>query len=466
MARIPDDFLVGTSSSAWQIEGNGGKGPGQKSWADIFYETDPSRWIGGDGPDRACDFYHRYQEDIRTMAGYGMRAFRFTIQWARFMEDPEKGIVSQDAVEYYRDVIRTIRESGMEPVVSLEHWDIPAVLFEKYNGWAGRETIALYEKYVEAVLAAYHKDVQWWFAFTEPTTPIDNGYMEKLWYPFRHTPKEAYQAHFHKMVAIASAVRICRKYAAQGCRMGVMLHLTPVYARSGEARDVQAAYLADLFNVRLYLDPVLKGEFPPDLIRILKEQDCMFEYREEDLEAIRRWRIDMLGTDYYFPIRVKARETAYTREAFHPEIFYEPWIMPGRRFNSDRGWEIYPQALLDFGIRLKEDYGNIPWLISENGIGIAGEDRRRGEDGIINDAYRIEFIRDHLTFALKAREAGCDLRGYLIWSYVDNLSALNAFKNRYGLLELDKETLERKPKRSVFWLRDVLKKGELPEAEA
>ena len=461
MAGIPDDFLIGTSSSAWQIEGNGGKGAGQKSWADLFYETDPSLWIGGQSPDRACDFYHRYAEDIRTMAGYGMRAFRFTIQWARFMEDPLTGRVSQDAVAYYRDVIRAIRESGMEPVVSLEHWDIPAVLFEKYDGWAGRETVDLYEKYVEAVLEAFHGDVQYWFAFTEPTTPIDNGYMEKRWYPFRHDPKAAYQAHFHKMLAISRAVRACRKYEACGCRMGVMLHLTPVYARSGEARDVQAAYLADLFNVRLYLDPCLKGEYPPDLIRILEEQGCMFDCTEEDMEQIRSYRIAMLGADYYFPIRVKARESAYTKEAFHPEVFYEPWVMPGRRFNSDRGWEIYPQALLDFGIRIREDYGNIPWFVSENGIGIAGEDRFRGKDGIIDDQYRIDFIREHLGYALQAREAGSRCFGYLIWSYVDNLSPLNAFKNRYGLLEMDLETLERRPKRSLLWLQEALAKKEI-----
>ena len=461
MARIPEDFLIGTSSSAWQIEGNAGKTPDQKSWADLFYETDPSRWIGAQSPDRACDFYHRYPEDICTMAQYGMRAFRFTIQWARFMEDPLKGRASQDAVEYYRDVIRKIRENHMEPVVSLEHWDIPAVLFEKYNGWVSRETVDLYEVYVEAVLEAFHGEVQYWFAFTEPTTPIDNGYMEKLWYPFRHDPKEAYQAHFHKMLAISRAVRACQKYEAEGCRMGVMLHLTPVYARSGEVRDVQAAYLADLFNVRLYLDPCLKGEYPPDLIRILAEQGCMFDYREEDFEQIRRHQVAILGTDYYFPIRVKARESAYTREAFHPELFYEPWVMPGRRFNSDRGWEIYPQALLDFGIRLKEDYGNIPWFITENGIGIAGEEKYRKQDGIIDDTYRIEFIRDHLSFALKAREAGCRCFGYLIWSYVDNLSALNAFKNRYGLLELDLETLERRPKSAVYWLKEALERKEI-----
>ncbi|MEE1067440.1 MAG: non-canonical purine NTP pyrophosphatase, partial [Fibrobacteraceae bacterium] len=186
---IPDGFMGGTSSSAWQIEGIADKKAGQESWAELFYNSAPEKWHNGIGPDVACDFYHRYKEDIKTMASFGLNTFRFTIQWARFMLDPIKGIVSEDAVKYYRDVIKTIKENGMKPIISLEHWDIPAVLIEKYNGWAGRETLDLYEIYVASALKEFASEVDLWFAFTEPNIPIDNGYMDKKWYPFTHDPK-------------------------------------------------------------------------------------------------------------------------------------------------------------------------------------------------------------------------------------------------------------------------------------
>lgn len=369
--RIPADFLIGTSSSAWQIEGCAGKKEGQESWAELFYNTNPEIWYDDVGPKKASDFYHHYKEDIKTMASFGMTGFRFTIQWARFMKDPIAGIVDNDAVEFYRDVIHEIKKNGMKPVISLEHWDIPAILFEKYNGWVGRETVYLYEQYV------------------------------------------------------------------------------------------QAAYYADLFQVRIYLNPYLKGEFPQELLRKLEEHDCMFAYEQADFEDIKKYRIDMLGIDYYFPIRVKARETAYDKDVFHPEFYYEPWEMPGRKYNADRGWEIYEEAVVDIGMRIKEDYGNIPWFISENGIGIEGEDRYRNKEGYIDDDYRIDFLKGHLQRALKVRNMGSNCFGYFVWSFVDNLSAINAFKNRYGLLELDLKTGNRIPKKSLYWFKEIMKDREV-----
>lgn len=452
---IPDDFFIGTSSSAWQIEGTEGKDEDQKSWAELFYESNPSLWHNQMGPKTACDFYHHYKEDIKTMAEIGMNTFRFTIQWPRFMKDPIQGIVDERAKAYYRDVILTIRSYGMEPMVSLEHWDIPAVLIEKYNGWAGRETLECYIKYAQAVFDAFGDIVIYFFAFTEPNIPIDNGYMDQIWYPFQHDPKTAYQAHFHKVLATSHALEAIKPWKEKyGCKLGVMLHYTPIYARSTEIRDIEAAYNADLFQVRIYLDPYLKGKYPDELISLLKENDCLFSYRQEDLKLIAQNRIDILGLDYYFPIRVKARESKYDGK-FHPEKYYEKWIMPNRKFNADRGWEVYEKAVYDAAMRLKNDYDNFPWFISENGIGIEGEERYRNQDGMIEDDYRIEFLKSHLQYALKAREEGCNCHGYLIWSFVDNLSAINAFKNRYGLLELDLKTQKRKLKKSAIWFKKI-----------
>lgn len=463
--HIPDDFFIGTSGSAWQIEGCAGKAANQKSWAELFYEAAPEKWHDKIGPQKASDFYNRYEDDIKTMASFGMTAFRFTIQWARFMKDPLKGVVDEHAVSYYQNVIDCIKANGMEPIISLEHWDIPAIIIERYMGWAGRECVELYEVYVKAVLENFAGDATKFFAFTEPNIPIDNGYMDKIWYPFEHNPKVAYQAHFHKILATARAVKAIEPYRELGCTMGAMVHMTPIYARSGEIQDVMAAYYADLFHVRLYLDPYLKGKIPEELISELKKHDCMFTYEQNDLQEIHDYKIDILGIDYYFPIRVKARESAFEGD-FHPLYYYEPWVKPDRKYNKDRGWEIYEQAIYDIGLRIKKQYGNIDWFISENGIGIEGEERFRNAEGYIEDDYRIDFLKAHLQYALKARENGCNCHGYLVWSFIDNVSAINAFKNRYGLLELDLETYDRIPKKSLYWFKEITQKGYIEEGTA
>lgn len=456
--HIPNNFMIGTSSSAWQIEGTAGKKSGQESWAELFYQSDPTRWHDQIGPEIASDFYHHYKEDIQTMADAGMNTFRFTIQWSRLMKDPFQAELDQDGVLFYKDVIHTIKACGMRPIISLEHWDIPAVFFEKYEGWVSRELVGLYIRYVEKALDLFHEDVELWFAFTEPNIPIDNGYIKKIWYPFVHDPKKAYQAHFHKILATAKAVHVAKKYPH--IKMGAMVHMTPIYAASNEIRDCQAAYYADLFEVRLYLDAYLKGEIPDEIFTELEKNQCLFAYDSNDLKEIRDNPVDILGIDYYFPIRVKARESEYTGP-FSPKKYYEDYLWPQREFNADRGWEIYPRAILDIGMRIKNDYGNKDWFISENGIGIENEGRFRNAEGQIEDTYRIDFIKRHLQYILQAKEAGCACHGYLIWSFVDNLSAINAFKNRYGLLELDLSSRKRIPKRSLLWLQEILKKREI-----
>ena len=372
MARIPDDFLVGTSSSAWQIEGNGGKGPGQKSWADIFYETDPSRWIGGDGPDRACDFYHRYKEDIRTMAGYGMRAFRFTIQWARFMEDPEKGIVSQDAVEYYRDVIRTIRESGMEPVVSLEHWDIPAVLFEKYNGWAGRETIALYEKYAEAVLEALGESYQAvWGVKPAVTSQQPAGKQQVIAYIER--PFDTNIVCLHSYLGTAFSARVPRESRDPYRLFMDALELKP-------PPSLRHAYLQNPYAVTLWLLLRRAGFEDINIMRrFLHGQSFLgFELRgfyldkEQGYVRLRDQRKDFMLQD-------KLEVCSWLREERGEATAARVILATFPGFGLWQGWRRWPAAN---AARMQAD--TLHYL-------------RRGERMLLEEETRQEFLRHGLT---------------------------------------------------------------------
>ncbi|MDD7466417.1 MAG: glycoside hydrolase family 1 protein [Floccifex porci] len=451
--KIRDDFFIGTSSSSWQIEGNHKNS--NPSWADLFYQKDPSLWYEKTGVQDACDFIHHYKEDIEWMAKAGMNVFRFTIQWPYFLKDVKKGIVNEQAKDFYNHVIDTILSYGMEPFISLEHWDLPALFLEEFDGWCNRKILDYYRIYARKVFECFSDRVHYFFAFTEPNIPIDNGYMDKKWYPFVHDPKKCYQAHFHKMVATSIAKQEYLPFQKQtGGKLGAMIHYTPVYPRSDSKEDLEAWYYADLLQVRIYLDPYVKGKISDEFMNVLKENDCMFSYKPEDMELIDQYRIDLLGLDYYFPIRVKQKETEF-KGIFHPEKYYDLYIKPDRRFNSHRGWEIYPQAILDAEKRIQEEY-QIPWFISENGIGISNEDRYR-ENGQIQDTYRIEFLKEHLECALQCKSC----MGYLIWSYIDNVSALNAFKNRYGLLELNTKTQERIPKKSYDFFKEINHKREI-----
>ena len=197
----------------------------------------------------------------------------------------------------------------------------------------------------------------------------------------------------------------------------------------------------------MYLDAYLKGEIPQEIFTELKKYNCLFDYTQEDLDCIKENQIDLLGVDYYFPIRVKARYTEY-KGLFSSRVYYEDYIWSEREYNADRGWETYPKAIFDVGMRIKKEYGNKDWFVSENGIGIEGEERYRNKEGQIEDDYRIDFIKRHLSYTIEAYEKGCNCHGYLIWSFVDNVSAINSFKNRYGLLELDLKTYQRKPKKT------------------
>lgn len=213
----------------------------------------------------------------------------------------------------------------------------------------------------------------------------------------------------------------------------------------------------DLYFNRIFMDPMLKGEYPQELIDDLKKHGCMFDYTEEELEIIKNNTIEFLGLNLYYPHRVKARSTAWNEEIpFHPARYYELFDLPGKKMNPFRGWEIYPKIIYDIGMRLKEEYNNVEWIIAESGMGVQNEAQYKNEDGQIQDDYRIEYISEHLYWTLKAIEEGSNGIGYMLWAFMDNVSPQNSFKNRYGLVEVNLEdNRNRKIKKSGNWYRKV-----------
>ncbi|ASB59880.1 6-phospho-beta-glucosidase [Bacillus sp. A053] len=452
--RFPKDFWWGSSASATQTEGAADRdGKGQNIW-DYWFEKEPHRFFDHVGPAATSQFYDNYKEDIRLMKELGHNSFRMSISWSRFIPDGT-GEINDKAVNFYNNVIDELIANGIEPFVNLFHFDMPMAL-QKIGGWVNRETVDAYENYARTCFRLFGGRVKKWFTHNEPIVPVEGGYLYDFHYPNKVDFKEAVQVGFHTMLSSARAIQAYREMEQDG-KIGIILNLTPSYPRSSHPADVKAGEIADAFFNRSFLDPSVKGEFPKELVDILKNEGFMPDYNPEDLDIIKKNTVDLLGVNYYQPRRVKAKEHLPNPDApFLPDRYFDPYVMPGRKMNPHRGWEIYEKGIYDILVNLKENYGNIECFISENGMGVEGEERFRDEQGMIQDDYRIEFIKEHLKWIHRAMQEGSNVKGYHLWTFMDNWSWTNAYKNRYGFVSVNLEKDgERTVKKSGKWFKTV-----------
>ncbi|MCQ4107526.1 glycoside hydrolase family 1 protein [Erwinia persicina] len=459
---IPDDFILGAAASAWQTEGWSGKKPGQDSYLDAWYQHDRHVWHNGFGPAVATDFINRYKEDVALMKASGLTHYRTSINWARFLTDYENAVVDEEYAAYYDSLIDELLANDIQPMLCLEHYELPAVLLEEYGGWGSKQVVAMFVRYAEQVFARYAHKVTRWFTFNEPIVVQTRVYLDALRWPYEQNTDKWMQWNHHKNLATAKVVQLFREKGYQGS-VGTILNPEVTYPRSSAAHDVRAAEIYDLFYNRVFLDPAIKGEYPAELIALLAKHHVNWEYDAQELAIIHANRVDEVGINLYYPHRVKAPSRAWHAETpFHPACYYEHFELPGRRMNTSRGWEIQPAIVWDMAVRMKNDYDNFPWFVAENGMGIENEARFKNADGEIQDDYRIAFITEHLYQALRARDAGMNCQGYMLWAFTDNVSPMNAFKNRYGLIEIDLENQrQRRMKKSARWYQQVSEQRQL-----
>ncbi|WP_255220733.1 glycoside hydrolase family 1 protein [Terribacillus saccharophilus] len=468
--KVPDNFIIGAASSAWQTEGWSGKKDFQDSYLDLWYKNNKNVWHNGYGPAVATDFYNRYKEDIQMMKQIGLTHYRTSINWARFLVDYENAVVDEEYAAYYENVIDELLNNGIEPMICLEHYELPAVLFEKYGGWGSKHVVELFEKYAEKVLHRYGSRVKHWFTFNEPIVVQTRVHLDAIRWPFEQNTKKWMQWNYNKSLATAKVVKLFKQMQLKekfGAKIGNIINPEVTYARSSAEHDQKAARIYDLFFNRVFLDPSIKGEFPPELFELMEKHDITFDSTEEELRLIKENTVDYVGLNLYFPHRVKARTAAWNEDTpFHPEYYYDKHELTGKKMNPYRGWEIYPQIMYDIALRMKEEYGNIEWFIAENGMGVENEHRFKNEDNIIQDDYRIEFISEHLQWLLKAVDEGSNCTGYMLWAFTDNVSPMNAFKNRYGLVEINlNENRNRSLKKSGYWYKELIKSRQLEVLE-
>lgn len=458
MRKFPDHFWWGAATSGPQSEGRFNKK--HANIFDYWYETEPGEFYDQVGPDTASNFYHSYVEDIQLMKDINLNTVRTSIQWTRLIDDFETATVNEDGVRYYNAVIDEFIKQGIKPVMALHHFDLPVELYQKYGGWESKHVVDLFAKFAARCFELFGDRVKDWFTFNEPMVIVDGQYLYQFHYPNLIDGKKAVQVAYNLNLASAKAIQEFRKLGMpeKGARIGNILNLTPSYPASEREADIEASKIADLWRNEMFLNVAVFGEFPASLVEILTKDKVIWDSTEEELAILKANTIDVLGVNFYHPSRVKSPDISPNSTAdWMPDRYYDAYEMPGRRMNIDKGWEIYPKALYDIAINIRDNYKNIEWFVSENGMGVSREERFLSEAGVIEDDYRIDFITEHLEWLHKGIEEGSNCFGYHLWTPIDCWSWKNAYRNRYGFISNNIHTQIKTIKKSGHWIKEVSK---------
>lgn len=450
MKNFPENFLWGAAMSAPQTEGQSlNFGKTATTW-DYWFQIAPEKFHQNQGPAITSGVYDHYLTDCRRMQEIGLNSLRTSISWARLL--PDGKTVNQAAVDFYRQYFSAMLDHGVEPIINLFHFDMPMWLMEQ-GGWENRVSIEAFAFYAQTAFELFGDLIKKWTTFNEPIVHVECGYLYQYHYPAVVDFQRAIQVGYHTLLAHKAAVKVF-KAAEQAGEIGIILNISPTYSKSEAQADLSAAFRSDLLNTRSFLDPAVLGTIPDELIALLTENQLLPEVETGDHELIKENLVDFIGLNYYQPRRVQAPEEA-RMPAQMPSDFYAAYDWPDKKINPYRGWEIYPEALYDVAIMMKEAYNNIPWYVSENGMGVAEEERFMKASGEIKDDYRIEFMEEHLNYLHKGILEGSNCFGYHAWTFVDCWSWLNGYRNRYGFYRLDLKTLERSVKKSGRWIKAV-----------
>jgi len=453
MLKFPKKFLWGAAASAPQTEGHSlMNGKSATTW-DKWFEMSPEKFNDNQGQSNTSNTYEMYREDVANMKKIGLNSYRTSISWARLLPDGQH--LNQEAVAFYRAYFQEMLDNGIKPIINLYHFDMPWWLMEK-GGWESRESVDAFGFYAKTAFEQFGDLITEWTTFNEPMVHVECGYLYKFHYPEVVDMKRAVQVGYHTLMAHVMAVKEFRNSGING-RIGIILNVLPAYSRSDEPADLKAKKASDLINTQSFLDPAVLGKIPEELIELFRENDLLPSTEAEDVNLIKLNTVDFVGINYYQPRRVQA-PTNPKAPAEMPEDLYEPYDWPDKEINPYRGWEIYPRALFDIALMMKDKYHNIPWYVSENGMGVADEARFKDDSGMIDDQYRIDFIKEHLEQLHRGIEAGSNCFGYHMWTYIDCWSWLNGYRNRYGFYSVDlDDNYKRTVKKSGLWFKELTK---------
>ncbi|MER2004637.1 MAG: glycoside hydrolase family 1 protein [Enterococcus casseliflavus] len=470
---FPENFLWGAASAAYQIEGawaEDGKGP--SIWD--TYAQIPGNTFEETNGKVAIDHYHRYKEDVALMKQMGLKAYRFSVAWSRILPDGE-GAVNEAGVAFYEKLVDELLRQGVEPILTLYHWDLPQALQDKYLGWEGRETAEAFERYCRILFERLGKKVTYWVTMNEQNVFTSLGYRWAAHPPGLKDLKRMYAANHIINLANAKAINLFHELVPQG-KIGPSFGYGPMYPFSCDPEDVLAAENGEAFNNAWFLDVYCKGEYPKFVYKQLAKVGLAPEVTPEDQALLKQAKPDFLGINYYHGGTAQRnnlqKQSAEKKEfskvdpylmqaaagEFSPEETMFATAENPHLKKTDWGWEIDPVGFRVALRRIQANY-DLPIFITENGLGAIDQ---LTEDKQIHDPYRITYLQEHLVELQKAITDGVELIGYCAWSFTDLLSWLNGYKKRYGFVYVDRDNqserqLARIPKDSFYWYQEVIR---------
>jgi beta-glucosidase len=441
--RFPDRFLWGAATSAYQIEGAPlADGAGPSTWH-RFSHT-PGSVARNETGDIACDHYHRYREDVALMAQLGLNAYRFSISWSRVLPDG-RGSTNAAGLDFYSRLVDELLAHGIQPNATLYHWDLPAALDDR-GGWLNPDIAGWFADYAELMVRRLGDRVPLWATLNEPWVVVDAGYLHGVHAPGHRSAFEATRAAHNLLRAHGAAVQAFRAHGSG--HIGMVVNLEPKVPASDSAADIDATRRADTYMNRYCLDAVLCGAYPAGLADIFGDAWPAFD--DEDMALIRQ-PIDFVGINFY-----KRGVTRHDAAAWPLHASLEPQPQhPCTVLGPD--WEVYAPALEDQLLSFRQRYGDIPVYITENGA--AFYDPPRAIDGVVDDPLREHYLREHLRAIHSAIRQGVDVRGYYVWSLLDNFEWSAGYQPRFGIVHVDFHSLQRTPKRSAHFYADVIRTG-------
>jgi beta-glucosidase len=433
--QFPASFVWGAATAAYQVEGAAAEdGRGESIW-DRFTSV-PGNVRNGDDGAVACDMYHRYPQDVRLMRELGIDAFRFSIAWPRVLPQG-RGAVNAAGLDFYDRLVDELLANGIAPYATLYHWDLPQAL-EDRGGWPARDTVGAFAEYVEAVVGRLGDRVDTWITQNEPWVIAWLGYGLGVHAPGRRSARDALAAAHNVFLAHGRAAEIIRR-DAPAARVGITIDLQETQPYSDSEADLRATRVQDGSRNRWFLDPVLRGEYPADMVEHFAA--ILPTVEDGDLAAIAQ-PLDFMGVNYYTRSVVRA----------DPDTG-EPVTVPVAGEHTAMGWEVYPEGLFSLLTRLDAEYELPPLYITENGAAYADALRH---DGTVHDPERIDYLQGHIDAVGRAVEHGVPVEGYFYWSLLDNFEWAYGYSQRFGLVYVDYPTLERIPKQSYRWYRDFI----------
>lgn len=440
---FPENFTWGTATSSYQIEGAWNEDDKSESIWDRFSHT-PGNVDNGDTGDVACDHYHRWRDDVALMKELGLKAYRFSIAWPRILP-AGRGEVVQAGVDFYSQLVDALLEAGIEPWVTLYHWDLPQTLQDE-GGWPARMSVDAFVEYADVISRALGDRVKNWITLNEPHVSAFIGYLEGRHAPGIKDQHKALAASHHLLLSHGKAVPVIRGNSP-AAQVGITLNLHQAMAASNSAADRAAAYFDDGRINRWFLDPIAGRGYPLDMVQAYG--DDMKFVQDGDLEQI-AIPLDFLGMNYYM--------RGISRSTVIPEGENAPRTVFRRDELTEMGWEVYPEGIYNLLGRLHFDYDFPAVYITENGAAFADE---VGSDGQVDDSQRLSYIKRHLLQVYRAIQAGVPVKGYFAWSLMDNFEWAYGYTKRFGLIYVDYETQRRIPKSSAKWYGQVIRTNAL-----